>query len=151
MRWFVTSLKNVIYLFRGFLLVLRVLGFFNPFLYRHASCWDGTFPQVPRGKSRVARAASKWQLPVVDISAALAPLFSSSVFLSLPLPPFFPCEAVGSHNAWHSPWFVFQVLLFPPCEAQSFQRLRQFRVFLSERQKPLWRSCPDLWESVAKQ
>lgn len=27
---------------------------------------------------------------------------------------------MGSRNPWHSPWFVFQVLLFPPCEAQSF-------------------------------
>lgn len=68
--------------------------------------------------------------PVVDIRTALAHLLPSS----LPLPHCFclcspppPClfllcghSAVGSHNAWHSPWFVFQVLLFPPCEAQKF-------------------------------
>jgi len=84
--------------------------------------------------------------------SSLAAFFSSSFSLILLLPSLlFSCEAVGSRNAWHNLWLVFQALLFPPCEAQSFQRLRQFRVFLSERQKPLWRSCPDLWESVAQQ
>lgn len=49
------------------------------------------------------------------------------LFLTVPLCSLRPClfllcghSAVGSCNAWHSPWFVFQVLLFPPCEAQRF-------------------------------
>jgi len=50
MRWFVTNLRNAIYLFRGFLFVFRGLSFFNPFLYRQASCWGGMFLQVLEGQ-----------------------------------------------------------------------------------------------------
>lgn len=130
MRWCVTKLGNFIYFLWGILFGLRVLGFFNSFLYQQASCLDRKFLQAPQGTSGFVWVVSKWRIAVIDICTAVAHLLPSS----LPLPHYFslcspppPClfllcghSAVGSHNAWHSPWFVFQVLLFPPCEAQRF-------------------------------
>lgn len=164
MRWFVTNEQFYLFVWGG-LFVLRVLGFFNPFLYQRASCLDRKFLQVPRGTSGFVWVASKWQRPVVDISAAVAhllptslPLPCSSSLFSPPSPaspfPLFSSAAVWLWAAvmhgtalglsFRSPRF----LLVRP---RGFQRLQSFRVFLSERQKPMWRSCPDLWESAAQQ
>lgn len=96
--------------------------------YQQASCWDRKFLQVLQGTSGFVWVVSQWWLPVIDISTAVAHLLPFSLphcFSACSPPP--PClfllcghSAVGSHNAWHSPWLVFKVLLFPPCEAQRF-------------------------------
>jgi len=91
MRWFVTNLRNAIYLFRGFLFVFRGLSFFNPFLYRQASCWGGMFLPGPWGTSGFAQEASKRLLPVIGISAAVPPLLP----FSPPLSHWFYCSPVS--------------------------------------------------------
>lgn len=128
MRWLVTNLSNFIYLFRGCCLFWGFLGFFNPFLYQQASYWDRKFLQVPWGWVGLCEwPPSDSNLPLTSALLLLTCCLLLFLFLAVPLsapppPLFLLCSrlAVGSCNAWHSPRFVFRVLLFPSCEAQRF-------------------------------
>lgn len=89
------------------------------------------------------------------------------------LPPFLPLPCCSSLSTLTPPhvlffsdvavwlWVVvlhgiaislsFRSSCFLLVRPRGFQGLQSFQVFLSERQKLMWRSCPDLWESAAQQ
>lgn len=142
---------NSNYYFRRFLFVLRFLSSFDPFLYQQASCWDRKFLQVPQGTSDLSLTSA-----LTLLSCCLLLFLFLAVPLSFPaLPlPFFSSTAI---QLWAviihgtAPGLSFRSSCFLLVRPRVFQRLQSFQVFLSERQKPMWRSCPDVWESAAQQ
>lgn len=156
MRWLVTNLSNFIYLFRGRCLFWGFLGFL--ILSRTSKLPTGieSFSRFLGGE-RVCvsdlqvTVTCRWHQHCCCLLAAFSS--SSSLFLCL-FPRFFSSAAV-----W--PWAVvthgtalglsFRSSCFLLVRPRGFQCLQSFQVFLSERQKLMWRSCPDLWESAAQQ
>lgn len=155
MRWLI-----LICLQGGLLGFLEGFVVVDPFLYQQDSCWDKVFPGS-WGTVGFVWVASMWQGRVIDISAPITCL----------LPPFLPrCSSLSTLTPPHVLFFSyvavwlwvvvlhgiaislsFRSSCFLLVRPRGFQGLQSFQVFLSERQKLMWRSCPDLWESAAQQ
>ena len=117
-----------------------------------------SFSRFLRGRvGRCEWAPSDSDLP---LTSALPLLVCCLLFLAVPLP--FPCLTppfFSSTAIWL--WAVvmhgtalglsFRSSCFLLVRPRGFKRLQSFQVFLSERQKLMWRSCPDLWESAGQQ
>lgn len=131
----------------------------DPFLYQQDSCWDKVFPGSWGTVGLCEWPPSDRDMSLTSVLLLLACCLLFFLFLTVLLSPPSPRLFFSYVAVWL--WVVvlhgialslpFRSSCFLLVRPRGFQRLQSFQVFLSERQKLMWRSCPDLWERAAQQ